>query len=288
MTAATVADLLAGWLAPLADSAPTPAKAANPANRKDSCGPPADNGACEGLRIAANPAPEPPDGPDDSQTFAALRSGSEAPQSKHSCGVSQDSQLSQGWPMHMHARTCAGCTHRLPRGTCAKPEAAGLFPPGHGFGIAWPDEGHAESCVTFAPREATAAQPGRRYRLTQAEGDEAHAEPWMDADIGRFNDRTVAIRRRGFAADDADDLAERLHLRDVHADDRHLCLECRHLAGTVPMGWRCGNHKAAAVARELSAELVTTLQRCQASSTAGTYARDEDNGQGLHPTGRPV
>ncbi|MBK9361924.1 MAG: hypothetical protein IPM99_12680 [Rubrivivax sp.] len=162
-------------------------------------------------------------------------------------------------PAANESRTCAGCTHRLPRGTCVEPEAAGLFPPGHGFGIAWPGEGHAESCAAFAPREPLEAQAGRPYRLTRAEADEAHAEPWQDAAIGLFNDRTDALRRLGFVGDDPDDLAERLHLRDVRGDDRRACVECLHLR---PRPWRCGNHQAAAVARELAAELVTTFQDC--------------------------
>jgi hypothetical protein len=47
------------------------------------------------------------------------------------------------------SRRCADCAHRLPRGTCAEPERAGLFPPGHGFGIAWPRRTHAARCPAF-------------------------------------------------------------------------------------------------------------------------------------------
>jgi hypothetical protein len=45
---------------------------------------------------------------------------------------------------------CADCTHLLRLGTCGEPEAAGLFPPGHGFGIAWPPDGHAATCRAYA------------------------------------------------------------------------------------------------------------------------------------------
>ena len=89
----------------------------------------------------------------------------------------------------------------------------------------------------------------------------AHAEPWYDAAIARFQARTVAIQRRGFTELDAQDLAERLHLRDVHCDYRHLCLECEHLAGRAG-AWRCGNHKAADVGRELPRDLAAMFQNC--------------------------
>ena len=43
-------------------------------------------------------------------------------------------------------RACTGCAHRLRRGTCAEPVAAGLAT--H-FGIRWAPEGHAQSCPAF-------------------------------------------------------------------------------------------------------------------------------------------
>lgn len=103
--------------------------------------------------------------------------------------------------------------------------------------------------------------PDRAYRLSPSEADEAHAEPWGDADCGRFVQRVTLFLRRGIGATDADDLAERLHLRDVRADDRRLCVECRHMAGR-PGAWRCGNARAAGVGPELPGELVMQLQRC--------------------------
>ncbi len=84
----------------------------------------------------------------------------------------------------------------------------------------------------------------RAYRLSAAEADEAHAEPWDDAAIARFVARVALLMRRGYSVGDADDLAERLHL-----------------AGR-PGAWRCGNHRAAGIGRELPAALVTRPQRC--------------------------
>ncbi len=57
----------------------------------------------------------------------------------------------------------------------------------------------------------------RPYKLTPAEAGEAHAAPWNDAAIARFVVHVALLMRRGFSATDADDLAERLHLRDVLA-----------------------------------------------------------------------
>lgn len=48
------------------------------------------------------------------------------------------------------------------------------------------------------------------------------------------------LMRRGFSATDADDVAERLHLRDVEGDDRRSCIECGRLAGAWPDRVRCG------------------------------------------------
>lgn len=178
---------------------------------------------------------------------------------QHSAGHESDAEAPP-------APACADCTHCLPRGTCAQPEAAGLIPAGAGFGIVWPEPGHADGCTAFEAMPGKATD--RPYRLSRSDADTAHAEPWDDAAIGRFQARVQRIRRRGFGEQDADDLAEWLHLRDVHADHRALCLECRHLAGTAATGWRCGNHNAAAVARELPAELVTTFQVCPGFSPA--------------------
>lgn len=153
-------------------------------------------------------------------------------------------------------RTCAGCQHRLRRGTCAEPVAAGLFTAAHGFGIVWPEPDHAATCPAFTPG-ARAKAPDRPHKLTPAEGDAAHAQPWDDGACDRFTARVGLFLRRGINAADADDLAERLHLRDVHGDDRRLCLECRNLAGRTTAR-RC----AVGEVPDLPVDLVTRLQRC--------------------------
>lgn len=111
-----------------------------------------------------------------------------------------------------------------------------------------------------APKPPESAR--RRYGLNAAELNAAHREPWSPADIARFIARVAVVRRRGLGERDAEDVAERLHLLDVQAEGRVLCLGCRHLSGSSATGWRCGNHRAAAMPRELAAEVVTLPQRC--------------------------
>jgi hypothetical protein len=119
---------------------------------------------------------------------------------------------------------------------------------------------------TVGPIEPPAPRPiapaRRPFNLTTGELEEAHSEPWTAADIARFIARVAAVQRRGFAERDAEDVAERLHLLDVQSEGRVLCLVCTHLSGTVGTGWRCGNHRAAGMPRELAAEVVTLPQRC--------------------------
>jgi hypothetical protein len=114
--------------------------------------------------------------------------------------------------------------------------------------------------VATARSKATDSRP---YRLAQAEGDAAHADHWDDAALARFQARAAAFQRRGFTEQDADDLAERAHLLEVQAEGRALCLTCRHLAGFVARGWRCGNHRAAGLLLpDVSLDLATMAQRC--------------------------
>ena len=44
-----------------------------------------------------------------------------------------------------------------------------------------------------------------------------------------FHGRVLRFVQRGINAPDADDLAERLTLRDREGDDRRMCVECVHL-----------------------------------------------------------
>jgi hypothetical protein len=87
-------DLLAAF------TAPTAAKAANPAKNEYQCGFRPALRVCEGLRIAAKPVDDQRRGDADSQAFAAVRKPQIGSKSAHLCGSSQDSQDSQGYPAH--------------------------------------------------------------------------------------------------------------------------------------------------------------------------------------------
>ena len=155
--------------------------------------------------------------------------------------------------------TCAGCLHLLRRGTCGEPVAAGLLTAKEGFGIVWPPEGHGAACPAFIGKMPTAAAH-RPHRLTSDEADRCHAPCWDDAEIAAFTARTERFALLGRA--DADDLAERLTLRDRDGDDRRLCLECTWLGDT-------GRCLAAATGRIPGADrrlepVQTVLQRCGA------------------------
>ena len=131
-----------------------------------------------------------------------------------------------GEPIGAGAKTCGDCQHQLLHGTCGEPVDAGLV---SSFGIVWPPEGHAAGCAAFVGKPP-APKADRRYRLTHAEADRCHAPGWDDAEIDRFQTRHARFIRLGIADQDADDLAERLTLRDRGCDDRRMCLECRELA----------------------------------------------------------
>ena len=155
--------------------------------------------------------------------------------------------------------TCTGCTHRLRRGTCGEPVAAGLL--AGGFSIVWPPDGHATGCGAFMPKPVP-APAGRPYRLLAADADRCHAGAWDEGETGRFVARVSLFLRRGVGAEDADDLAERLVLRDRDGDDQRACVECRNLAGHVSTGLRCLAARAAGVGSGLPTVLVMQQQRC--------------------------
>ena len=100
--------------------------------------------------------------------------------------------------------------------------------------------------------------PARPYGLSAAEADRCHAEAWDDVACARFVARVGRFEMLGIDTTDAEDLAERLHLRDLEGDDRRLCLECANLSGRRCGQWRQARLCCAAV----PADLIQALQRC--------------------------
>ena len=117
----------------------------------------------------------------------------------------------------------------------------------------------AELIALLVGRATLPATPcNRPYRLSPAASDRCHDGGWDDAEIAQFVARVALFMRRGIDAADADDLAERLTLRDRDADDRVICAECSHYRPG-----RCGNHRSALLATaEVGGDLAVMLQRC--------------------------
>ena len=89
------------------------------------------------------------------------------------------------------------------------------------------------------------------------------SEAMNTAEIDRFRCRVVSFIRRGIGEAQGELVADLLVIRDRHHDGLHLCLECSRLSGFADQAWRCANHRAAGVSRDLAADLVSMPQRCQ-------------------------
>ena len=114
--------------------------------------------------------------------------------------------------------------------------------------------------------QGPAAEAGQRRSanplMTKAQADDCHAGAWDDAEISAFSARVLLFIRRGVDADAADNLAERLTLRDREGDERRVCFECSNYLRS-----RCLKPKVAGVGAELG-RLAHTLQRCVAFNGA--------------------
>jgi hypothetical protein len=87
---------------------------------------------------------------------------------------------------------------------------------------------HGSKVATVARSQARVqVRKGGNPLMTRAQGDACHAEGWSDAEIASFTARRDRLLRWGYTAQTADDLAERLTLRDRESDDRTLCVECQ-------------------------------------------------------------
>lgn len=70
--------------------------------------------------------------------------------------------------------------------------------------------------------------PDQGSQLATVATTAEHSQAWTDEDIARFVSRRDRLLRWGYPEDRAEELAERLTLRDREQDDRHMCAECRH------------------------------------------------------------
>jgi hypothetical protein len=101
-----------------------------------------------------------------------------------------------------------------------------------------------------------------------------HSEAMIGREIDAFTSRLARFTNKGATPmAQAEQLADRLVKRDRDADDRRLCLECRHLSGHTPGAWRCQDWQRACTAIDargasIPGDLVCTLQRCDGFTAA--------------------
>lgn len=100
-----------------------------------------------------------------------------------------------------------------------------------------------------------------------------HSTSMTGADIATFTARLSRFTDKGLILHDGEALADKLVIRDRDLDDRHLCLECLHLAGYG--SWRCSNWHRSGIASQsrdagLPGELFRKLQRCLGFTGATT------------------
>lgn len=78
------------------------------------------------------------------------------------------------------------------------------------------------------------------------------------AEMTLFAERARQFTRRGMSADSAEEMADRLVIRDREQDERRACWEC----AAYRLG-RCGNHRGAGLhSRDIGPMLAAVLQRC--------------------------
>ena len=106
--------------------------------------------------------------------------------------------------------------------------------------------------------------PIRQWRLSKADADRCHWPTWDDDEIAAFVARHARLLAQGLTNGDADDLAERLTLRDRDGDTRHLCIECVNFRGR-----RCRQPERAGVGDQAVGTLALILQNCPAFSSIG-------------------
>lgn len=244
MSAGLLDDLLVDYLAPAgnARALTTPAIPANPAKSEHPCGPATLSNACEGLRESANVAERTETyvraREADSQMRAAVRRPQTTPRSEETCGSSQDSQLSQGWPP-----------------TCAAVE---VVDQDARAGAADSERSHARARARADSERLPACGREADPERSQAHARELAPVAWTDEDIAKFLARRARLMRWGWSEPEAEKLADRLVRRDREGDDRVSCTDCRYYRPG-----RCGNREAAGLhSQEVGRDLAALLQRC--------------------------
>ena len=88
-----------------------------------------------------------------------------------------------------------------------------------------------------------------------------HSTAMNTGEIDTFTARLARFTDKGLNLDDGEALADKLVIRDREADERRLCLECKHLAGYGP--WRCNQWRRAGLGQPgIPADMAQQFQRC--------------------------
>lgn len=155
-------------------------------------------------------------------------------------------------------RTCRDCANRTRAGSCAEPVRAGLA---RRSSIVWPAPAHAARCAAY---EARGAANGDGPRSTPGVGAAAPASafwpPASEQELQRMAGRIERAVTMGARLDEAEGIADRLHLAEREGDTRRLCIECAHLR-VASEGWCCASARGlrGPLARDL---VLRVLHRC--------------------------
>lgn len=113
-----------------------------------------------------------------------------------------------------------------------------------------------------------------------------HSSAMTGLEIDNFLARLARFTDSGLNLEAAEQLADKLVIRDREQDERQSCLECAHLR----RGWRCGNWQAAGVATQpqearLPLAVVLQLQRCDGFVRHAAGIDAEGDGHEQHLVG---
>ena len=139
-------------------------------------------------------------------------------------------------------------------------DPVGIIVAGDGAAIRSVPRGRTRSASPHASQAR--AQSGAVPGLTPG-GDLIDAPAAMStAEIDLFMARVERFTSRGLPGRGlpgwAENLADRLLVRDREGDDRRMCIECRHCTS----GRSCGRARAAGLSHQELGELAVMLQRC--------------------------
>ena len=92
-------------------------------------------------------------------------------------------------------------------------------------------------------------------------------------EIDIFLIRLEHFRSLGFGLNSAENLADRLVIRDRDLDDRVMCVECKYLHGLICRNWNKADIAIKAEGANLHSSFTVLLQRCDGFKPAINFAK---------------